>query len=181
MDNKGIEQEGINFLKKELEKEGCAVFTDKEPGKDKKPKEFGCDLIVKKNNETWYLDAKCSLQENGKNIRVTYQTYAKLKKKELLDKFFIVRISNLIKGKPCIKYFRFWDIIETYKNDMFIIEPHLIFNYSKVQSTESFPEKNNKKGSARELINEIEGWSFGSFIQSYIKKKNEKSVKGKNS
>ncbi len=126
MNTKEIERLGFQALKKYLEREfgDRAVLRDIRNAGNKE-KKFGCDLILKLDDQEYFLELKAS-QARGlpTNIRFTHQTLATMYNAGVLHKMIVVFVYNLAEGlaRAKFKFFRFGD----FKPDQIYVEPHFI-------------------------------------------------------
>jgi hypothetical protein len=88
-------------------------------------KKFGCDMILKLDDQEYFLELKASLATGlPTKIRFTHQTLATRDNAGVLHKMTVVFVYNLGKGaaNAKFKFFRYGDI----KPDQIHVEPHFI-------------------------------------------------------
>jgi len=88
-------------------------------------KKFGCDLILKIDDQEYFVELKASLATAlPTNIRFTHQTLATMYNAGVLHNMIVVFVYNLAEGlaNAKFKFFRFGD----FKPDQIIVEPHFI-------------------------------------------------------
>ena len=99
---------------------------------------IGCDIILKYNNENYYIELKASGTKTiPTNIRFAHQTIATLHNKNLLQNLTVAYVYNLYEEKPEFLFFKFGDLSI---NDI-LIEPHFIIQPKKKSQNIESPFK----------------------------------------
>lgn len=127
MNTKEIEKLGfqalVAYLNREFGSDRVDLLDIRNPGNIEK--KFGCDLILKLDDQKYFLELKTSRATGlPTNIRFTHQTLATMYNAGVLDKMIVVFVYNLAEGLACAKFnfFRFGD----FEPDQIYVEPHFI-------------------------------------------------------